>query len=290
MYLLFWVLLFLGSKNMVHAQEPDSSQIWIIQTDDRNRYQGTIADRSNGKIQFWTEEFGVVSIPIYLIRRVEKADSFFVKRGKIWSENRMAHRYFLSPSAFSLKKGERQFHNSMVLFNQLNMGLSDNFTLGIGLSPLFLGGSVTPFWITPQVTLPLRTKNFSLAIGGLGAGVIGLGESVVLAAFAKATFGGPNYNATFGLGRGSIVALDDAVTILMFASNLRLSKGFHLVTENYYAADNTRLVSLGGRVNFMAVALDFGLVSNLAFSGGPLIPLLSVTILFHSHKTRLFKR
>jgi hypothetical protein len=66
-------------------------------------------------------------------------------RNPFKAPNPHAGRYFFAPSAFQLKKGETDYHNSLLISNEMGTGLTDDlnvgsnilFNLGFGLAAKF---------------------------------------------------------------------------------------------------------------------------------------------------------
>ena len=52
-------------------------------------------------------------------------------------------RVFFSPSAFTLEKGVTEFRNTMVLHNTIDYGVSENLTIGAGLSTVLVANAVS---------------------------------------------------------------------------------------------------------------------------------------------------
>jgi hypothetical protein len=61
-----------------------------------------------------------------------------------------------------------------VLFNQGGYGVTNYFSIGAGILPVFLfGGGATPVWITPKFSIPVVIDKFNVGAGALAGTVLG---------------------------------------------------------------------------------------------------------------------
>ncbi|MAO46660.1 MAG: hypothetical protein CL823_05855 [Crocinitomicaceae bacterium] len=116
--------------------------------------------------------------------------------------NPQSSRYFFSPSAHSLKKGEGYYHNVWLAYNSLSFGVSDNATVGFTMTPFGTGGTAK---IGHQVN-----DNVTLSVGGIAVlpffdtgdlmpGLAGIG-------FANITLGSERKNVSFNYGIASFMS------------------------------------------------------------------------------------
>lgn len=278
----------------VFAQKPaaDSAAIWHVETTDGNDYFGKVLDMNGDPLRLETDKLGVLSIPRSDIKTLEQVGSDRVKDGQFWFENPHSTRYFWGPSGYGLRKGEGYYQNTWVLLNQVSYGFTDNFTLGVGVVPLFLfggfgeGGSYSPIWITPKVSLPLKKDKVNLGLGTIFVTTLS-GEGGAGIAYGCVTFGSREKNGTLGLGYG--YSTDDGVAeapTLSFSYMARLNRRFYFLTENYFISiygENVGVLSAGARYVAKKLALDFGLfrpVSADLDEGFFALPWLSITAPF----------
>ena len=127
--------------------------------------------------------------------------------------------------------------------------------------PLFIfGGTASPFWITPKLSIPITEDKFSIGGGALIGTVLGEGGTYGVA-YMTSTFGDRESNATIGLGYGYI---DDEFAnspTISFSAMIRTGKKGYFITENYYinaGNDDIGLFSFGGRRVWYNFSLDFG--------------------------------
>ena len=252
-------LLLLSPKS--HAQI-DSTQVQI-ETADGNKFVGTITYEDTEKIKLLTLKLGELTFNRSDIVSITPINATQLKEGSYWFENPQSTRYFWSANGFGLKKGEGYYQNVWVLFNQVSVGITDHVSIGAGLVPLFLfGGTATPVWITPKVSLPVQKDKFNLGIGALLGTALGEDGTSFGLLYGISTFGSRDKNFSIGLGYGYADGeLADRPTI-SFSSLIRTGARGYFLTENYYIGTGDEaliLLSLGGRRIIDKAGLDFGL-------------------------------
>jgi hypothetical protein len=281
------VLVLTGVNQAAYAQD---NTVYRIVTTDGNVYIGTLVSEDGAKIVFNDNKLGQITIPRESIKSIREVEPDQIKDGEYWFDNPHGTRYLFSTNAIGLRKGEGYYQNTWILFNNVNYGLTNNFSMGAGLVPVFLFGSnATPIWLIPKVSIPLAKDNLHLAAGGMFGGVVGGGESFGLGlAFGAITIGDLNNNFTLGMGFGYGDGEWSDVPLFNFSGMTRLNRTVYLITENY-------LISVGGETaGFLSAAIrwapesfavDFGLfrpyVVGESIGGGFIgVPWLGVTIPF----------
>ena len=295
-YLCFLLCIFMTIAQHIQAQEhPADTSHFRIETKDGNEYIGQVISENDDVLVLRTASIGDITIRIADIRQRQKIDHLKVVSGEYWTDNPQSTRYFFSPNGYGLKKGEGYYQNVWLLFNQLSVGVTNHFSIGGGLVPLFLfGGAATPVWITPKFSIPVSKDKLNLGIGALAGVIIGddgdnseaesnNGFGIL---YGTSTFGSRNKNLTVGLGygfSGSGWARSPTITV---SGMTRLNPRWYLITENYYidaGGETTLLISGGARVILGKKAgLDFGLAAPFYNDMGTFIavPWLGLTIPF----------
>lgn len=247
----------------IFAQEmPDTTSIWQIETLDDKSFTGKIIEEDQSSILLLTDLYGQIRIPVAQIKTRELVDQSKLVKGEVWFENPHSTRYFFGPNGYGLRKGEAYYQNTWVLFNQLNYGIADFFSMGVGVMPLFLfAGAPTPVWITPKVSIPLVRDKVNLGAGALLAYLIG--EDVGFGiGYGALTLGNRDKNLTVGAGWAFAEGgWADAPTFVL-SGMARVSKKTYLMTEDYFigiGGEFIALLSLGGRSVQKRLAVDYGL-------------------------------
>lgn len=246
------------------AQDTGDSTLYNIETLDGNEFIGYITFEDSHKIGLKTQNFGEITIQRNNIKSMTKVEQHALVEGEYWFENPQSTRYFWSPNAYGLRRGEGYYQNVWILFNQVAYGISDNISIGAGIVPLFLfAGAATPIWLTPRVSIPVVKDKFNVGGGALIGTVLGEEDTGFGVVYGSATFGSRDKNFNVGLGWGYTgeSGLADSPTITMSGMIRTGARGYFL-TENYLinAGDETLvLMSVGGRRIIKKVSLDFGL-------------------------------
>ncbi len=140
-------------------------------------------------------------------------------------------RYFFAPSALPLKKGELYYNTLYFLVHDIQYGVSDRFTLGMGTTIFGF-----PFYLTAKYSIPIQ-ENSHLALGDLFiAGTYGSNFFGNLA-FATYTYGNSHNNFSIGAGYLYFNERDNSDTYSSVVGNLagivRAGKHFYFLSENY---------------------------------------------------------
>ncbi len=259
-----------------------------IETTDGNEFLGEIVKEDSNSIVLKTRKLGEITIAKSDIKSREKVDAQQIKDGKFWFPNPQSTRYFWSPNGYGLKKGEGYYQNIWVLWNQFSYGLSDNFSVGAGVIPLFLfGGAPTPVFATAKFSIPIVEDKVNLGGGVIAGTIIGGGEDMVGFGilYGVSTFGTPDNNVTLGLGYGFADGEWASSPLINLCGLFRVSSRFYFITENYYInidGEGGGIIGLGGRWIIKKAALDviFGIPVFPDIDGFYPIPLIGFTVPF----------
>lgn len=251
------------TSKVIMGQTTQDSVSYYIETVDGNSFTGTIAGQDAEKIMLKTEKLGVITLRRADIRKMTVIELAKFKDGKYWFDNPQATRYFFSPNGYGLKRGEGYYQNTWVLFNSVAVGMTDNFSIGAGLVPLFLfGGTSTPAWLTPKISFPVKKDKVQIGAGALIGAVIGEENTGFGILYGLTTFGSRDNNLTLGIGYG--YAGGELANSPMFNINgmFRTGARGYFLTENYIfsgGGSTTLFLSFGGRQIIKNAGLDYGL-------------------------------
>jgi hypothetical protein len=142
---------------------PDSTRTFRIETNDGNIYTGWIVSDNETNLVLKTSNLGEIRIPRTDIKSQILLKGVKEVSGKIWLPNPQSARYFWAPDGYGLEKGSSYYQNNWILFNQATIGVTDNFSVGAGVLPLFLfSGASTPVWIVPKFSIPVVKNEFNM--------------------------------------------------------------------------------------------------------------------------------
>jgi hypothetical protein len=255
----------------VKSQTTNDTTLVNIETIDGNEFIGQIVSEDSLKVVVKTEKLGEISIFRTDIKRQEILEVQQIKEGKYWFPNPQSTRYLWSPNGYGLKQGEGYYQNIWVLWNQFAYGLSDNFSIGGGIIPLFLfGGTPTPVFITAKFSIPVVENKFNIGAGAIAGTILGEEETGFGILYGLSTFGTPDNNVTVGMGYGFAAGEWASSPMININGMFRVSSRGYFITENYYinaGGENVVLITLGGRSIIKKAALDYGLVIPIADIG-----------------------
>lgn len=283
-FLLLFLFNFIVTSS-ISAQLSDTTAIWQITMLDDNEFVGHILSETERTIEFKTATIGTITLQKSQIKRQEKLISDKTTNGLLWNENKMAYRYFMGNSGYNLRKGEAFYQNAWIFVNNFDIGVSDRFSFGIGMVPLFLFGGlgVTPIWLTPRVSIPIESDKVNFGIGGLFGTVLGdeFNDTGFGFGFGNITLGDRNKNLNLGVGYGfADGGLSERPTFTI-SGMLRTGKRGYLITENYIIStgfDTVALLSLGGRFVGKRVVIDYGGIFVPNTGGSGTAPWLSISL------------
>lgn len=292
--LLLCICLLINTQELAAQEKLDTTETWHVITAGGNEFHGQIIERTEESIRLKTTSFGTVTILLSNIKKIQPVEESKIVGDEVWMDNPQETRYFWGPSGYGLKKGESYYQNTWIFFNQYATGVTDNFSIGVGTVPLFLfGGSSTPVWITPKVSLGTKDENMAFAVGGLFGTVLGEGESFGIV-YGVSTFGSRDKNASIGIGYGfSNEGFADVPTI-SFSGMIRTGKRGYLLTENYIIdvgiGDRNVIIGLGGRTVWTNISLDYGFFMPATTEDFGLLPWLGVVIPVSNKKSNGVKQ
>ncbi|MEX0680045.1 MAG: hypothetical protein WD097_01570 [Balneolales bacterium] len=264
----------------------DDQQAYRVVTIDGTTSIGYLVREDDNMIILDVEGLGEITIRRENIRTMTELDESEFVDGRYWFANPQATRYLFAPNALPLGKKKGYYQNTWIFFNNVNYGLSERFSLGVGTVPLFLFGVAgSPVWVIPKLSLPLGTDKLNISAGAMFGGAIGVGFGGVGVLYSNLTYGNRNRNITAGLGFGYV---DDGISdrpTVNIAGMYRLSQRYYLISENYFFPsgndDYSALGAFGVRYAPESFAVDFALVRpegvGASFIG---IPWLGVSIPF----------
>ncbi len=275
---------------------PDTIQLWHVITKDGNDYVGQLLSQDAEKIVLRTPSLGDLKIPKNQIKVLEPIKKTNLVEGHYWYESPHTTRYFFAPNGYGLKAGEGYYQNAWIFLNQVSYGVTNHFSIGAGIIPIFLfGAPALPFWITPKFSVPIVEDKLNLGAGLLYANVIGTDVEAnggVGMTYGVITAGPRDKNITFGLGYGFAGGSWTKYPTLTMSGLFRTSEKFMLITENYLIPTggdlgNFGVLSAGGRYGGKTIAIDFGLFRPIGQEFGPgfwALPWLGINASFGKRK------
>lgn len=255
---------------------PDSAHIQIVTLKDGSTIFGRIVTVNADTVIFQTEA-GRIQLAAGAIREIKEIPATDLREGEYWFPNPNSTRLFFAPTGQMLKKGDGYVSDYELFFPGIAYGLTDNVTIGGGVSlfPAPAGDQV--YYLTPKIGVS-AADNVHLAAGVLFAGTKGGTGGVY---YGVGTFGDGNGSVTLGGGYGFAGGKIERKPVGMIGAELRISRRIGIVTENYLLpiSDNNVLYSFGFRFMGEKLTTDLALV-NVSGSGVIGVPFVDFVFRF----------
>lgn len=250
---------------------------------DGNIFRGELINQNKDSVVVHSNIVGKVSIPQHAILEVKYLDD--TKPGNQGVYTNLSGRYFVSPSAINMKKGDGYYQNIWFFFNSFNYAFTNHFTMGGGFEMFSLLAGQPVFYITPKVNAKVA-PNLHVGIGYLHFNYALMAEESATKnslnmIYGSVTLGKEDANLSVNYGQELVSDGGQLITISGF---FRVVPKFGVITENWIfsSSDNYAIYSFGGRVIGRKNLFDFGLMVNgdIAEAGIIGIPFLSYSLRF----------
>lgn len=281
-------IILLISFQITFSQEVKNDSIYFITAKDGSTVNGTLQEKNEKQISINTRNFGTVTIERDSIRQLQVLAPVSYKNGKFFFPNPNATRYFMSPSAIPLEKGEGYFQNTYLFLCSANYGITNNISLGAGIDVItpFIKGSGGPIAIATLKAGFRIVENFYIA----GTTILlhtpyldnatDKNESAYLIEDASFTIGNPDINFTAGIAYGLHDGEGMPGPSFTFSGMARVTPRFSLLSENwiipetqyqydYFSGTDSIIgtsykgyISYGMRFMSQKIAVDFGFINN----------------------------
>jgi len=265
----------------------------IVETEDGSVVYGFFVEQSASFITVRSASLDIVSIPIDQITRIKYVNLMSEKDEKgNFIDYHSSTRYLISPSGYSLKKGQSYYENIWVFWNSYAYGFSDNFTVSASteLVSVLFTKEFPLIFINAKYSIPFKNNSGAFGINLSYLTVPQNDFTSFLFLTGAFTLGGRNNNLTLGIGGGFQLenGITDEVIPVTVSYMGRLSKKLSFITENWFILqddlDNTSgAISAGLRIHFKnpGSALNITLARPLTNNFTPIgIPFVSATVGF----------
>ncbi|MFO0355441.1 MAG: hypothetical protein ACK50A_00695 [Sphingobacteriaceae bacterium] len=203
----------------------------VVETTNGSVFIGNAVDIRNSSLLVQSNTYGYAEIKLNSIAKIQRMDAYLATNKPERFKNPNATRYFFAPSAIPLRRGEGYYQNAYLLANSVNVGITNNISVG--------GGVVIPllFYVTPKISYKLG-KNFYAGAGVLftQSFIQGFDLSAGIG-YGLVTVGNMEHNFTIGGGYGFAKMnkeyRETPMPIITLNGMTRISKKLSLVTENW---------------------------------------------------------
>ena len=243
-----------------------SNKLVELQLNDGQLIKGILLKETQTHYHIKIATADLIIISKSAVKTLEVDSNSTVKHnGEIWNKDPNSTRYFYSPSAFLLEKGDGYFSQKELFFSSIGYGVSDNLSVQIGsILPLMILGSESTNVILAAKTGFSPNEKVHLAAGAQ-AFIFSAGS--LLLPFGVVTLGDQDMNLSLNYARPIFSSETDLVNnIMSLSGNIRLSKNVALITENFLFNDEFgNIMFAGGGIRMMGknIAFDVGAFSVL---------------------------
>lgn len=237
LFLLFSIfLLWPSPSNAQNADTTATKPYYRIETTKGNTVFGQLISEDSTQVILQSDELGRITLQRSMISKLEIVDPGRLKDGVYWFKNPNATHYLFTTNARSLGAGHGYYQNTWVFYNSVNVGFTDNISMGGGIIPLFLfGASATPVWLLPKISIPIQSDKLYLSGGAMLGGILGGSETHGLGVvYGVATAGSADNNISVGLGYGYVDQNWSSTPTVNISFMLRGGRSLYLVSENYF--------------------------------------------------------
>jgi hypothetical protein len=253
---------------------PDSAHLQVVTLIDGSTIFGRIVAVGADTVAFQTGA-GTMQLSVKAIRDIRQISVEDVREGEYWFPNPNSTRLFFAPTGQMLKQGEGYVSDYELFFPGIAYGLTDNVSIGGGVSLFPASASDQVYYFTPKIGVSLSDK-VHLAGGVLFAGQSGGTGGVY---YGVGTFGDGNASVTLGGGYGFAGGKIQSKPVGMLGAEFRIARRIGFVTENYLlpVQDNNVLYSFGFRFMGEKLTTDLALAN---VSGSDIIGIPYVDFVF----------
>jgi hypothetical protein len=272
------------NRNCNGQNLPDSTKTLRIETRDGNIFIGSVVAEDSLTLVLKTEHLGEIEIPWTYIKSTTRLKEVKEVGGAIWLPNPQSSRYYWAPNGYGLEKGTSYYQNIWILYNQFSAGITNNFSIGAGMLPLFLfAGASTPLWIVPKFSIPVVENKVNIGTGAFLGTILGEQTGLFGLLYGTTTFGSRDKNISVGLAYGFADDQWQKAPVINVSSLIRTGPKAYFITENYVITIDQKLlvlISAGGRSIIRNIGLDYSLWIPIGsvLESFVAIPFLGVTI------------
>lgn len=232
----------------------DSAVVVTVSTIDGSSIVGRVVAANESSIQMQTAG-GRLTILFDAIRDVRPSSQ---RAAEGWFPNPNSTRLLFAPTGQMLKKGEGYFSDYELFFPGVAYGVTDNFSIGGGVSLFPTGLDDQVYYLTPKLGMSFGDK-VHMSVGALAGGVIGGSGDFAGIVYGVGTYGTGDASVTGGFGYGFAGKDVSSEPLGMVGGEKRISKNVALVSENYFVTSAIGEPVVSGGVRFMSERLTVDL-------------------------------
>ena len=254
---------------------------YVISLSDGTTLSGQVLSQDSSRVVIKTTTIGTVYVPADRVLRMERGAVANSRDNRQEVQNGPYPNLFpqymnFIPTAYQAEKGRAYFRNSSLYFSQFDVGLTDNWSAGVGFFT-FLPSSFG--WVSTKVSVPIGERARIGVQGQLFFGDRLFFDNQFSSGFVQGilSLGDSQNNVTLGLGLGT--QRNSAAQLLTVGIVRRLRQSITFISENQliFGQYNSNGGKLGAGVRFDRRRHSFDLSLNVPVnfgSGGLFSPLV----------------
>ena len=193
---------------LANAQTDVVGKKYIYEFRDGTTIIGSFIKDEAGNIYITEMDGKETYIPRVMVAQIHEVSEDNFKNGEYWFPNLHDSRYFFSPSAFGLEKGEGYFGHSYWLLWQAQYGITDEFSIGAGTTLFGFPGTVNAKY-SFNVKADLNAALGWFWVGDLFGYTAGSMSSLINMPYAVVTKGSKENNITLGAAYNLATPLEE---------------------------------------------------------------------------------
>ena len=261
------------TTSTANARPTAEGSIAVLTLRDGSVLQGRVLEVTPTHVRF-ASSLGETLVLRTSIRELRVASGEQVRDGEVWPEDPSRTRLFFAPTGRTLRQSEAYFADAYIFFPSFQIGVSNSFSLGAGMS-IFPGVGLDNqiYYLTPKLGV-FASPRLNVSVGALVAGAALVSDNSPFGiGYGVATFGGEHSNFTAG---GGLAYSRDAVAstspLLMGGGVVRTSRNIALVSENYLLLGDDAIGLFSGGVRFIGERLSVDLAGFFASGSSTPVP------------------
>ena len=245
---------------------------YVISLSDGTTLSGQVLSQDSSRVVIKTTTIGTVYVPADRVLRMERGAVANSQNNRQGIQNGPYPNLFpqymnFTPTAYQAEKGRAYFRNSFLYFSQFDVGLTDNWSVGVGF---FTFLPSTFGWVSTKVSVPIGER---ARIGVQGQVFFGdrlFFDNQFSSGFVQGilSLGDSQNNVTLGLGLGT--QRNSAAQLVTVGIVRRLRQSITFISENQLILGqyNSNGAKLGAGVRFDRRRHSFDLSLNVPVSFG----------------------
>jgi hypothetical protein len=250
----------------------------MLKTKDGTTLYGDLISNNDSIVTINTNSLGILNLPVNQIISSNDVVCSRMINGDYWFENPSSNFYMITPSSFSIGKGNFYYRNTVLFLNTFGFGITDNLSLSTGFFSLFVNNTNPIFFLLPQFNFAL-IGNFSIGTSFL---LVNGNNTFVGLPLLNFSYGSEDSNIGIGTGYNiGNINNKNQKPFFMINGLHRISNKFALEAEyiNFTNYSNTYILNYGFKFMSRFMSIDFGLIYNPEISKVfSFVPFVSFTV------------